>query len=129
MSQITAGVANTPNFASIVADAASSSVTINGMLATQDINVGDGASYFSTGNDTKVYHGHTYNSTTSGAGHLANGNIWWDKEGNLSIGGKVNLKGTSLEWGGAVQEYILHDDDFAPQGTDPHDNIYRSNEG
>jgi hypothetical protein len=57
------------------------------MLATQDIDVGNGSSYFSTGHDTKVYHGHTYNSTTSGAGHLANGNIWWDNEGNLSIGG------------------------------------------
>lgn len=87
MAQITAGVADTDEFASIVADAASSSVSINGMLATQDIDVGNGSSYFSTGHDTKTYRGHTYNSTTSGAGHLANGNIWWDKVGNLHAKG------------------------------------------
>lgn len=82
------------------------------------MSVGNGACFFKGTNDAitvtdATNHGHAYSSGSAGAGHLANGNIWWDKEGNLSIGGQLRLKGTSLEWGGAVQQFELLETDFS----------------
>ena len=76
-------------------------------MDTKDVSVGDGSCFFrgDNGNTSKVVGGITYGSQTAGAGHLANGAIRWDKNGNLTIGGKLKLAGTSIEWGGAVQQF------------------------
>lgn len=115
---IASGIIGSAEATSILLDGQSGNVGITGKLNTQDLSVGNGACFFkgtNTALSPTTLHGHDYGANTAGAGHLANGNIWWDNEGNLSIGGKVNLKGTSLEWGGSVQTYELFAQMF--QGT------------
>lgn len=52
MSQITAGVAGTSEFASIVADAVAGEVDITGTLNTDDVSMGNGACFFKGDNNT-----------------------------------------------------------------------------
>ena len=112
---IASGIIGTPAAVAILLDGQSGNVGITGKLNTADLSVGNGACFFKgtdTALDPVTLHGHNYGLGTRGAGHLAKGNIWWDADGNLSIGGQLRLKGTSLEWGGAVQEYELVNDMF-----------------
>lgn len=59
-----------------------------GNLNTKDLSVGNGSCFFK-GDDTSADadHGRTYPVGSAGAGHLASGNIWWDKVGNLHAKG------------------------------------------
>lgn len=115
-SAITAGIAGSQQFASIVANAVAGEVNVTGTLNTDDVSMGNGACFFKGTNEAHnpaVLGGHSYGAGTRGAGHLAKGNIWWDADGNLSIGGQLRLKGTSLEWGGSVQQFELLETDFS----------------
>ena len=73
-------------FIGTIANAAG--VTVKGNLNTDDLSVGNGSCFFK-GDDysADTDHGRTYPVGSAGAGHLANGNIWWDKVGNLHAKG------------------------------------------
>lgn len=52
------------------------------------MSVGNGACFFKGDDDSAdTNHGRTYPVGSAGAGHLASGNIWWDKVGNLHAKG------------------------------------------
>lgn len=52
------------------------------------MSVGNGACFFKGDNNSAdTDHGRTYPVGSAGAGHLASGNIWWDKVGNLHAKG------------------------------------------
>lgn len=84
---------------------------ITGSLNTEDLSVGNGACFFKgDDNSESTSHGAQYTVGSAGAGHLANGNVKWDKNGNVSVKGNIEADSMKIN---AVASYS----DAASLGT------------
>lgn len=86
---IASGIIGSEEATSILLNGTNNTIGITGKLNTQDLSVGNGACFFkgTDNNSAETNHGVSYPAHSIGAGHLANGNIWWDKDGNLHAKG------------------------------------------
>lgn len=102
---IASGIIGSAEATSILLNGTNNTIGITGKLNTQDLSVGNGSCFFkgtSTALSPATLHGHNYGSGTAGAGHLANGNIWWDNSGNAAFAGDITAESMKIN---AVKSY------------------------
>jgi hypothetical protein len=78
--------------------------SVNGPLNTADVYIGGGKCFFK-GDDEEIasgVNGVAYGAYTAGAGHLANGNVKWNKNGDVSVKGNIEADSMKIN---AVASY------------------------
>ena len=82
----------------VIANAAAGQVNVLGRLKTEDVEVGNGACFFKGSSEATDVP--KYGEDEQGSGFVANGNIKWDKYGNInigSVGGTCNQELTDIK--------------------------------
>ena len=82
----------------VIANAAADQVNVLGRLKTEDVEVGNGACFFKGSFESTDVP--KYGKDEQGSGFVANGNIKWDKYGNInigSVGGTCNQELTDIK--------------------------------
>lgn len=73
--------------------------SVNGPLNTADVYIGGGKCFFK-GDNAEIasgVNGVAYGANTAGAGHLANGNIRWNKNGDVSVKGNIEADSMTIK--------------------------------